>query len=85
MHLLFLGIINFASTPTEKLVTKGVYSISRNSSYVSYVFVKMSIRIACLSWPFLLIAIADFVLLRTIISAEEHFLLENYESYYKIF
>jgi protein-S-isoprenylcysteine O-methyltransferase Ste14 len=83
MCFLILGIIKFASTPTDKLVTKGVYSISRNPSYVSDVFVKMSIGIACLSWLFLLIAIADFVLLRTIISAEEQFLLENYGSDYR--
>jgi protein-S-isoprenylcysteine O-methyltransferase Ste14 len=83
MCFLILGVINFASTPTDKLVTKGVYSISRNPSYVSDVFVKMSIGIACLSWLFLLIAIADFVLLRTIISAEEQFLLENYGSDYR--
>ena len=80
---LILGIINFASTPTDKLVIKGAYSISRNPSYVSDVFIKMSIGIASLSWLFLLIAIADFVLLRTIISAEEQFLLENYGSDYK--
>ena len=80
---LILGIVNFASTPTDKLVTKGVYSISRNPSYVSDVFIKMSIGIACLSCIFLLIAIADFILLRTIISAEEHFLLENYGNDYR--
>ena len=83
MCFLILGIMNFASTPTDKLVTKGVYSISRNPSYVSDVFVKMSIGIACLSWLFLLIAIADFVLLRTIISAEEQLLLENYGNDYR--
>ena len=83
MCFLILGIMNFASTPTDKLVTKGVYSISRNPSYVSDVFVKMSIGIACLSWLFLLIAIADLILLRTIIFAEEQFLLENYGSDYR--
>ena len=83
MCFLILGLMNFASTPTEKLVTKGVYSISRNPSYVSDVLIKMSIGIACLSWLFLLVAIADFILLSTIISAEEQFLLENYGKDYR--
>jgi len=83
MCFLIFGIMNFASTPTDKLVTKGVYGISRNPSYISDVFVKMSIGIACLSWLFLLIAIADFILLRTIIFAEEQFLLENYGNDYR--
>ena len=83
MCFLILGIINFASTPTDELVTKGVYSVSRNPSYVSDVLVKMSIGIACLSWLFLLVAIADFILLSTIISAEEQFLLENYGNDYR--
>ena len=83
MCFMILGILNFASTPTDKLVTKGAYSVSRNPSYVGDVFVKMSIGIACLSWLFLLIAIVDFVLLRIIISAEERFLLESYGSDYR--
>jgi protein-S-isoprenylcysteine O-methyltransferase Ste14 len=83
MCFLILGIMKFASTPTDKLVTKGVYTISRNPSYVSDVLIKMSIGIACLSWLFLLVAIADFILLNNIISAEEQFLLENYGNDYK--
>jgi protein-S-isoprenylcysteine O-methyltransferase Ste14 len=75
--------MKFGSTPTDKLVTKGVYTISRNPSYVSDVLIKMSIGIACLSWLFLLVAIADFILLNNIISAEEQFLLENYGNDYK--
>jgi protein-S-isoprenylcysteine O-methyltransferase Ste14 len=83
MCFLILGIMNFASTPTDELVTKGAYSVSRNPSYVSDVLVKMSIGIACLSWLFLLVAIADFILLSTIISAEEQFLIENYGNDYR--
>ena len=83
MCFLILGIMNFASTPTDELVTKGVYSVSRNPSYFSDVLIKMSIGIACLSWFFLLVAITDFILLSIIISAEEQFLLVNYGNDYK--
>jgi protein-S-isoprenylcysteine O-methyltransferase Ste14 len=83
MCFLVLGIMSFASTPSDKLVTRGAYSVSRNPSYVSDVLVKTSIGIACLSWLFLLVAILDFILLRTIVVAEEQFLLESYGSEYR--
>ena len=83
MCFLILGIMNFASTPTDELVTKGAYGVSRNPSYVSDVLIKLSIGIACLSWLFLLVAIADFIFLSIIISSEEQFLLENYGNDYR--
>jgi protein-S-isoprenylcysteine O-methyltransferase Ste14 len=80
---LTLGLLNFAATPAKELVTTGAYSISRNPSYVCDVLVKTSIGIACFSWIFLLIAVIDFVLLRTIVVAEERVLLERYEITYR--
>jgi protein-S-isoprenylcysteine O-methyltransferase Ste14 len=78
-----MGLLNFAATPANDLVTTGVYSISRNPSYVSDVLIKMSIGIACLSWIFLLIAVMDFVLLWTIVITEERFLLDRYGNTYR--
>ena len=80
---LIMGLLNFATTPANDLVTTGAYSISRNPSYVSDVLIKMSIGIACLSWIFLLIAVMDFVLLRKIVVAEERVLLEKYGTTYR--
>ena len=86
MLFLIMGLLNFATTPADELVTKGVYCISRNPSYVSAVLVNIGICIACLSWVFLLIAIFDFLVLRYyVMVVEEPFLLENYGDTYRAF
>jgi protein-S-isoprenylcysteine O-methyltransferase Ste14 len=80
---LTVGLLNFSTTPTDKIVTKGAYGISRNPSYVSDVLLMIGIGAACLSWVFLLAAIIDFFLLRKIVFAEEHVLLKKYGDVYR--
>ena len=81
---LFVGLLNFNKTPVNELVTNGVYGVSRNPSYVSAVMLNLSIGIACLSWIFILIAIADFILLNYyVIIVEEPFLLSSYGDTYR--
>jgi len=83
ISLLITGLMNFANAPADALVTKGAYRISRNPSYISAFFVNIGIGIACLSWVFLLIAIADFLLLRYyVVAVEEPFLTEKYGDTY---
>jgi protein-S-isoprenylcysteine O-methyltransferase Ste14 len=78
-----LAMLSFYTTPVEKPVTKGVYSISRNPQYVGDFFINISISIACLSWIFLLVAIVNLLLLRNFVVAEEHFLLDKYGNAYR--
>jgi protein-S-isoprenylcysteine O-methyltransferase Ste14 len=78
------GLLNFATTPVDELVTRGVYGISRNPMYVGDFLVNISIGIACLSWVFLLVAIAEFLLIRYyVVVVEEHFLIEKYGNVYR--
>jgi protein-S-isoprenylcysteine O-methyltransferase Ste14 len=84
MFFLIIGLVNFATTPVDELVTRGVYGISRNPMYVGNVLVNISIGIACLSWVFLLVAIVNFLLLRIyVVVVEEHFLIEKYGDTYR--
>jgi protein-S-isoprenylcysteine O-methyltransferase Ste14 len=82
--VVILSLLSFHTTPADKLVTKGVYRISRNPGYVGDFLVNTSVGIACLSWVFLLVAIAFFLLLRYyVVVVEEPFLIEKYGDTYK--
>jgi protein-S-isoprenylcysteine O-methyltransferase Ste14 len=84
MFFLITGLLNFATAPSNELVTRGVYRISRNPGYLGLVLVNISIGIACFSWVFLLVAIANFLLLRYyVVVVEEPFLIEKYGDTYK--
>ena len=84
MFFVVTGLLNFATTPVNELVTRGVYSISRNPGYLGMFLVNVGIGIACLSWVFLLVAIAFFLLLRWyVVVVEEPFLVEKYAVTYR--
>ena len=74
--------VNFATTPLDAPVTKGVYRISRHPIYLSGFLLYTGIGIATASWVILLCAILWIVLFHIVLPSEEHFLLEKYgESY----
>jgi len=82
--VVILSLLSFHTTPADKLVTKGVYRISRNPGYVGDFLVNISVGIACLSWVFLLVAIVNFLLLRYyVVVVEEPFLTEKYGDNYR--
>ena len=83
MFIWILAMLSFYTTPVEKPVTKGVYSISRNPQYVGDFFINISISIACLSWIFLIVAIVAVIFEHNIVASEEHFLLEKYGNAYR--
>ena len=75
--------INFATTPLDKPVTKGIYRISRHPIYLSGFLLYVGIGIACASWVLLLCAVAWIVLWYIVVPAEERFLLEKYGDAYR--
>ena len=84
MFFVVTGLLNFATTPVNELVTRGVYSISRNPGYLGMFLVNVGIGIASLSWVFLLVAIVNFLLLRWyVVVVEEPFLMEKYGVTYR--
>ncbi|MFQ6127267.1 MAG: methyltransferase family protein [Candidatus Heimdallarchaeota archaeon] len=74
--------LNFASTPVDKPVTKGVYSISRNPMYFGAFLVSIGTGISSASWLLLLLAIVFIILVNFEVISEERFCLKRYgESY----
>ena len=78
-----IAIVNFASTPEDEVVTKGVYRISRNPMYVGEVLIYASIGIACASWIFLLTTIVATIYCHYSILNEERFCLSKYGNVYR--
>jgi len=79
----YISIVSFTTTPLDKLVTKGVYRISRNPAGLSGFLLEIGIGIACASWVFLLYATIDIILGNISVKSEERYLLEKYGDAYQ--
>jgi protein-S-isoprenylcysteine O-methyltransferase Ste14 len=75
--------VNFATTPLDEPVTKGVFRISRNPIYLSGFLLYTGIGIATASWVILLCAVLWIVLFHIVLPSEEYFLLEKYGDSYR--
>jgi protein-S-isoprenylcysteine O-methyltransferase Ste14 len=74
---------NFANTPLDEPVTKGVYRISRHPIYLSGFVLYAGIGIAGASWVLLLCAVLWIAFFQIVVPAEERFLLEKYGNAYR--
>jgi len=48
-------MINFATTPMNKPITKGIYRYSRNPMFIGWFLIYFYIAIASISWVYLMI------------------------------
>lgn len=78
-----VGTVNFAATPTEQPVTKGVYRYSRHPGYAGLVLIYLGVGIASASWIFLLVTIIWAILLGISAKEEERDCLERYGPAYR--
>jgi protein-S-isoprenylcysteine O-methyltransferase Ste14 len=78
-----VAIRNFAASPKDKVITKGLYSFTRNPTYIGLVLMHVGLGIACSSWLYLLLAVALMVLLNANLSAEERYCLYRYGDDYQ--
>ena len=78
-----VAILNFATSPKDEVITKGLYSFTRNPMYVGLVLIQVGLGIACTSWLYLLLTVVLVVMLNANSSAEERFCLYRYGDDYR--
>jgi len=75
-------LVNWATTPPDKPVTRGLYRYSRHPMYVAAFVMYAGLGIACASWVFLLFAVVITVVSFVYADAEEQLTLEMYGDSY---
>ena len=74
---------DFAETPPNRPVTKGMYRYSRHPFYVAMLLTYLSVGIASASWIFLSAVIIWAVLIGLSVNDEERYCLEKYGETYR--
>ena len=81
--VLTIVMMNFASTPWGKPITKGIYHYSRHPMYITTALFLLGVGIASASWLFLLLSI-NFTILNTFRAInEESYCLKKYGATYR--
>ena len=75
--------VGFATTPPDKLITKGIYRYSRNPMQLSQVVIYLGVGIATASWVFLLLAVLYMIMPLLWVDAEERHCLKYYGDAYR--
>ena len=78
-----VAVRNFATSPKGKVITKGLYGVSRNPEYVGMLLMQIGLGIACSSWLYLLLTVVLLILLNANLSAEERYCLYRYGDDYR--
>lgn len=82
LFIWLIAVAQFAiSFPKGKLVTNGVFALSRNPIYSSYsLLILPGISLVCNNWGFLVSAIVMYILTAVLVKEEEKQLQELFES-----
>jgi protein-S-isoprenylcysteine O-methyltransferase Ste14 len=80
--VLTTATVNFATTPMDVPITKGIYHYSRHPLYLASLLIYFGVGIASASWVFLLVFVVQSVSIRIAAVGEESFCLEKYGEAY---
>jgi len=78
-----VAVLNFATSPKDKVITKGLYGASRNPMYIGLLLMQIGLGITCSSWLYLLLPLVLLILLNENLSAEERYCLYRYGDSYR--
>jgi protein-S-isoprenylcysteine O-methyltransferase Ste14 len=81
--VLAVATVNFATTPMDVPVTRGIYHYSRHPLYLASLLIYLSVGIASASWVFLLFFVVQSVFIRIAAVGEERYCLEKYGEAYR--
>ena len=83
MVLTTTAIINFATSPKDKVITKGLYRFTRNPAYIGMLLMFIGVGIACSSWLYLLLTVVLMIMLNAVSPSEERYCLYQYGDDYQ--
>ena len=83
MILYTMAMVNYANTPPDHPVTKGIYRISRHPMQVTAIIVWLGAGIATASWVMIAACIAQGILSYPSMVAQEWFCIERYGEPYR--
>jgi protein-S-isoprenylcysteine O-methyltransferase Ste14 len=78
-----MAFVNVANTPSDKVVTKGIYRYSRHPVYVTSFLLFIGLGIASASWILLLLSFVYITMLFIFLVPEEQFCLKHYGDAYR--
>ena len=81
--VLTVASVNFAVTPMNSPITRGMYRYSRHPLYLASLLIYLSVSIASASWVFLLIFVVQLVSISIAAVGEERYCLERYGDAYR--
>jgi protein-S-isoprenylcysteine O-methyltransferase Ste14 len=81
--VLTVASVNFAVTPMNEPITRGMYRYSRHPLYLASLSIYLSVGIASASWIFLLVFVVQLVSISIAVVGEERFCLEKYGEAYR--
>jgi protein-S-isoprenylcysteine O-methyltransferase Ste14 len=77
------ALVNFATTPSDRPVVKGVYRFSRHPIQLLGIVMWIGVGIAATSWVILLVCVIQVFLSRPFLIAQERFCLDTYGEPYR--
>ena len=78
-----VAVLNFATSPKDKVITRGLYGASRNPMYIGILLMQIGLGITCSSWLYLLLTLVLLILLNANLPAEERYCLYRYGNTYR--
>ena len=81
--IMAIATFDFITTPTDLLITKGTYKLSRHPMYLATFFICLGSALATISWLFVFFSVIMILCFRQEALVEERYCLNEYGSAYQ--